>query len=85
LHLAYGQRDDIAPPDHGRHLHQVASTSSQLTIVPGASHLTLILMPETTYTLADWFATHLEVRETPHPFSRQPGAADSKMSASSTF
>ena len=64
LHLAYGQRDDIAPPDHGRHLHQVANTSSQLTIVPGASHLTLTLMPRTTNTLADWFNTHLEVRKT---------------------
>lgn len=64
LHLAYGQRDDIAPSDHGRHLHQVASTSSQLTIVPGASHLTLTLMPQTTNTLADWFNTHLEARKT---------------------
>jgi pimeloyl-ACP methyl ester carboxylesterase len=63
LHLVYGQRDDIAPPDHGGRLHQVANTPTQLTIVPGASHLTLILLPHTTNTLADWFAQHLATRE----------------------
>jgi pimeloyl-ACP methyl ester carboxylesterase len=61
LHLVYGQRDDIAPPDHGRRLRQAANTPTQLTVVPGASHLTLTLMPRTTNTLADWFATHLGV------------------------
>jgi len=64
LHLVYGQRDDIAPPDHGRRLYQTANTPAQLTIVPGASHLTLTLMPQTTNTLADWFVTHLGVRKT---------------------
>ena len=59
LHLVYGQRDDIAPPDHGRCLHQAANTPTQMTIVPGASHLALTLMPQTTNTLADWFAVHL--------------------------
>jgi pimeloyl-ACP methyl ester carboxylesterase len=63
LHLVYGGRDDIAPPDHGRHLHQAASVPSQLTIVPGASHLTLTLMPQTTNTLADWFAHHLRISD----------------------
>jgi len=59
LHLVYGGRDDIAPPGHGRRLQQVATAPTQLTIVPGASHLTLILLPQTTHTLADWFARHL--------------------------
>jgi pimeloyl-ACP methyl ester carboxylesterase len=59
LHLVYGQRDDIAPPEHGRRLHQVANTPAQLTIVSGASHLTLVLLPQTTNTLADWFAKRL--------------------------
>jgi pimeloyl-ACP methyl ester carboxylesterase len=59
LHLVYGQRDDIAPPEHGRRLHQVTNTPTQLTIVSGASHLTLVLLPQTTNTLADWFAEHL--------------------------
>jgi hypothetical protein len=34
-----------------------------LTIVPGASHLTLTLLPHTTGTLADWFARHLGATE----------------------
>jgi pimeloyl-ACP methyl ester carboxylesterase len=59
LHLVYGQRDDIAPPDHGGRLHQVANTPTQLTIVPGASHLTLVLLPQTSNALADWFAEQL--------------------------
>jgi pimeloyl-ACP methyl ester carboxylesterase len=64
LHLVYGQRDDIAPPAHGGRLHQVATGPAQLTMVPDASHLTLILMPRTTQTLADWFAKCLGARET---------------------
>jgi pimeloyl-ACP methyl ester carboxylesterase len=64
LHLVYGGRDNIAPPDHGRRLHQVANTPTQLTIVPGASHLTLILLPQTTATLADWFSEHLSTGDT---------------------
>jgi pimeloyl-ACP methyl ester carboxylesterase len=63
LHLVYGQRDNIAPPDHGRRLHQAATGPCQLTIVPGASHLTLILLPHTTRTLVDWFARHLGTTE----------------------
>lgn len=63
LHLVYGGRDDIAPPHHGRRLCQAARGACQLTIVPGASHLTLLLMPQTTQTLADWFARNLETRE----------------------
>ncbi|GAB4530543.1 MAG: hypothetical protein Kow0063_08780 [Anaerolineae bacterium] len=63
LHLVYGGRDDIAPPDHGRRLYQAARSPCQLTIVPAASHLTLILLPQTIQTLADWFAQQLETRE----------------------
>jgi alpha-beta hydrolase superfamily lysophospholipase len=59
LHLVYGGRDHIAPPAHGRRLHQAAHVPCQLTIVPRASHLTLILMPQTTSAVADWFARHL--------------------------
>lgn len=59
LLLVYGQRDGIAPHDHGRHLHQVAAGPSRFNLVPGASHLTLVLMPQATHTLADWFAQHL--------------------------
>jgi pimeloyl-ACP methyl ester carboxylesterase len=60
LILVYGQRDGIAPTDHGQRLRQAANVPSQLTIVPGASHLTLTLMRQTTHILANWFATHLE-------------------------
>ncbi len=78
LHLIYGQRDDIAPPDHGRRLHEAATSRARLTLVPGASHLTLILMPQTTHTLADWFAEQL--------IDHAPADThDSRMSASSTF
>jgi pimeloyl-ACP methyl ester carboxylesterase len=60
LHLVYGQRDDIAPlRHHGQYLHQVAAGPTRLTVVPNASHLTLILLPQTTRTLADWFAEYL--------------------------
>jgi len=64
LHLVYGQRDDIAPLAHGWQLHEAAAVPRQLTVIPGASHLTLILLPETTRTLSDWFARHL--RNTQH-------------------
>jgi pimeloyl-ACP methyl ester carboxylesterase len=60
LHLVYGQRDEIAPPEHGRRLLQQAGGCAQLTIIPGASHLSLTLLPATTGLLADWFARHLE-------------------------
>ena len=63
VHLVYGQRDHVAPPDHGQRLHQAATGPSQLTVVPGASHLALILMPETNRAIADWFADHLETRQ----------------------
>ncbi len=63
LHLVYGQRDHIAPPDHGQCLHHAATAPSQLTVVPRASHLALILMPETNHAIADWFADHLESRQ----------------------
>jgi pimeloyl-ACP methyl ester carboxylesterase len=59
LHLVYGERDDIAPPDHGGRLQHVANAPTRLTVVTGASHLTLILLPQTTNTLADWFSEHL--------------------------
>jgi pimeloyl-ACP methyl ester carboxylesterase len=59
LLLVYGQRDDIAPPDHGQRLRQAATVPCRLTVVPGASHLTLILLPQTVHTVADWFARHL--------------------------
>jgi pimeloyl-ACP methyl ester carboxylesterase len=60
LHLVYGQRDGIAPlRRHGEYLYQTATGPSQLTVVPSASHLTLILLPQTTCTLANWFAEYL--------------------------
>ena len=59
LLLVYGRRDDIAPADHGRRLYQVAKSHSHLLLVPGASHLTLILLPLATRFLADWFAQYL--------------------------
>ena len=59
LLLVYGQRDGIAPSDHGRRLRQVATGPSHLILVPGASHLTLILLPLATRFLADWFAQYL--------------------------
>ena len=63
LHLVYGQRDHIAPPDHGQRLHQAATAPSKLTVVPRASHLALILMPETNRAIADWLTDHLETRQ----------------------
>lgn len=59
LHLVYGQRDEIAPPEHGQRLLQQAGGAAQLTIVPRASHLALTLLPATAGLLADWFAQHL--------------------------
>lgn len=59
LHLVYGQRDEIAPPAHGGQLHHIADVPTHLTIVRGASHLSLTLLPQTTHTLADWFAKQL--------------------------
>jgi pimeloyl-ACP methyl ester carboxylesterase len=59
LHLVYGERDEIAPPEHGQDLLEVARGSARLTVIPGASHLALILMPETVQILADWFAEQL--------------------------
>jgi pimeloyl-ACP methyl ester carboxylesterase len=59
LHLVYGQRDNIAPVDHGWQLHQVASVPRELTVIRGSSHVTLILIAETNRTLVDWFAAHL--------------------------
>jgi pimeloyl-ACP methyl ester carboxylesterase len=64
LFLVYGQRDKIAPTDHGQRLYQAANVPTQLTIVSGASHLTLTLMSETTHALANWFAIHLGSGET---------------------
>jgi pimeloyl-ACP methyl ester carboxylesterase len=60
LHLVYGERDEIAPPEHGQRLLQQAGGAAQLTIIPRASHLSLTLVPATTGLLADWFARHLE-------------------------
>jgi pimeloyl-ACP methyl ester carboxylesterase len=64
LHLVYGQRDAIAPPEHGRRLQQAASVPCCLTIVPGASHVTLTLMSQTTHTLAEWFVQQLAMSKT---------------------
>jgi len=63
LHLVYGQRDDIAPTEHSHRLQEAAGGRAQLTNVRGASHLTLILMPETAQTLADWFAQQLAIHD----------------------
>ena len=59
LLLVYAQRDDVAPADHGRRLCQAATAPSRFVQVPGASHLTLILMPQAIRTVADWFAQYL--------------------------
>lgn len=63
LYLVYGQLDDIAPPDHGQRLLQAASVPCRLTIIPGASHLTLILMSQTTNILAEWMAQQLGAQD----------------------
>lgn len=63
LLLVYGQRDDVAPADHGRHLCQVATAPSRFTLVPGASHLTLILMPQAIQVITDWFVQYLTPAE----------------------
>ena len=59
LHLVYGGRDEIAPPEHGQHLVQMAGGACRLTVIPGASHLALILMPQTVQVLVDWFVEQL--------------------------
>jgi pimeloyl-ACP methyl ester carboxylesterase len=57
--FVYAQRDDIAPPDHGRRLSQLATAPSRFVLVSGASHLTLILLPQAIQATADWFAQYL--------------------------
>ncbi len=57
--FVYAQRDDIAPPDHGRRLSQVAAVPSRFVLVSGASHLTLILLPQAIQAISDWFVQYL--------------------------
>ena len=57
--FVYAQRDDVAPPDHGRRLSQVATAPSRFVLVSGASHLTLILLPQAIQAIADWFVQYL--------------------------
>jgi pimeloyl-ACP methyl ester carboxylesterase len=57
--FVYAQRDDIAPPDHGRRLSQVATAPSRFVLVSGASHLTLILLPQAIQAITDWFVQYL--------------------------
>jgi pimeloyl-ACP methyl ester carboxylesterase len=57
--FVYAQRDGIAPPDHGRRLSQVATAPSRFVLVSGASHLTLILLPQAIQAIADWFVQYL--------------------------
>ncbi len=57
--FVYAQRDDIAPPDHGRQLSRLATGPSRFVLVPGASHLTLILLPQAIQAIADWFVQYL--------------------------
>jgi pimeloyl-ACP methyl ester carboxylesterase len=57
--FVYAQRDDIAPPDHGRQLSQLTTGPSRFVLVSGASHLTLILLPPAIQAIADWFVQYL--------------------------
>jgi pimeloyl-ACP methyl ester carboxylesterase len=59
LHLVYGERDPVAPVEHAQRLARVAPVPTQLTVVPGASHLALIVIPLAARTLAGWFAREL--------------------------
>jgi alpha-beta hydrolase superfamily lysophospholipase len=61
--LVYAQRDDVAPPNHGRRLSQVATAPNRFVLVPGASHLTLILLPQAIQAVADWFVQYLTPTE----------------------
>jgi pimeloyl-ACP methyl ester carboxylesterase len=58
--LLYGSRDPIAPAAHA-HAFQRAVPHSTLTILPGLSHLTLILNQRACNQAAAWLRQTLEL------------------------
>lgn len=59
LLLLYGGRDSIVKPTQVEHIRQRMPPHATLHIIPGASHLTLMVMPVTLRTVGEWIDTHL--------------------------
>jgi alpha-beta hydrolase superfamily lysophospholipase len=59
--LMYGANDKIVKPDQAVQARLAAPQGAQFRLVPGASHLTLIVDPAVMREVADWFAGQLSV------------------------
>lgn len=59
LLLLYGKRDSIVKPTQAEHVRQRMPPQATLDIIPGASHLTLMVMPIILHTVGEWIDTHL--------------------------
>lgn len=62
LFLLYGGRDSIVKPTQAEHVRQRMPPQATLTIIPGASHLTLMIMPITLDMVGKWIDTHLTIK-----------------------
>jgi pimeloyl-ACP methyl ester carboxylesterase len=59
LLLLYGGSDAIVKPAQAEQARRAAPSGTPFRLVPGASHLTLILTPETLRRVGEWFASTL--------------------------
>jgi len=57
--LLYGERDPIAPVEHGLRLYERANHPKTFRTIRAASHVSLIFMRETAEVVGAWFAEHL--------------------------
>jgi pimeloyl-ACP methyl ester carboxylesterase len=57
--LLYGANDAIVKPAQAERVRRAAPAGALFQLVPGASHLTLILLPEVLEQIGDWFAAVL--------------------------
>ena len=63
LLLVYGARDAIVKPAQAEQVRRAMPHGAQFQIVPGASHLTLILTPAALSLIGSWFAEVLEANK----------------------
>jgi len=62
LLLLYGARDAIVKPDQAEQARRAAPGRATFRIVPGASHLTLLLRGDVLAEIGAWFEEHIERR-----------------------
>jgi pimeloyl-ACP methyl ester carboxylesterase len=55
LLLLYGASDAIVKPSQAEEVRQIMPEGTRFQLVPGASHLTLMLTPQALRTLGEWF------------------------------